>query len=639
VKTATAEEFQRLEEAQGTPKIAYRPEIDGLRALAVIPVILFHAGFKTFSGGFVGVDVFFVISGYLITSIILKDLEAGRFSLIEFYERRARRILPALFFVLFACLPFAWNLMLPADLKNFSKSLIGVSTFTSNFLFWRWSGYFDAASELKPLLHTWSLAVEEQFYLFMPLLLLVTWQSGKRWIGILLTVTALVSVALAHHFSIERPFFSFFLLPTRGWELLVGAILAYYQQEKGDSDLPETARSTLAFLGLLGVLAAVFLFDRSTPSPSFYTLIPTVGAALIIFAANRENYVGRLLSNKLMVHVGLISYSAYLWHQPLFAFSKHLLDGPSKLILGCAVMLTLLLAQFTWAVVEKPFRHRGTFGGAAIVIVFSGLTVAFVSVGIAGVVSSGFSIRFPDSDRPLAELDRFEQGRYCDREFIGKQGKAFEEDGRRKVLLIGDSYAKDVANVVAESALDDKIQISTHYISGGCGNLAQTFDRAKFIRAEDLSGCIRNGWYEIPSIQRQLIEADEIWLASNWQYWVAENLNDSIANLKLNFKKKIVVFGGKDFGRVVPKELLAVPATRRLALRSKIPDEKIRINLFMQENVQSDLFVDLIGRLCDGRGECPLFDEHGELISFDGTHLTAAGARYIGKNISPELLR
>ncbi|KPX98563.1 Acyltransferase 3 [Pseudomonas amygdali pv. myricae] len=179
------------------PALGYRPEIDGLRALAVIPVILYHAGLPLFSGGFVGVDIFFVISGYLITSIILAQMLNGRFSLIDFYERRARRILPALFVMMLVCLPVAWLTLDPSDLKYFAKSLVAVPTFSSNLLFWLESGYFDATAELKPLLHTWTLAVEEQYYLFFPPLLMLAWSMGRKWLIVLLIAAALASLALA----------------------------------------------------------------------------------------------------------------------------------------------------------------------------------------------------------------------------------------------------------------------------------------------------------------------------------------------------------------------------------------------------------------------------------------------------------
>ncbi|MBL0010644.1 MAG: acyltransferase [Nitrosomonas sp.] len=202
--------------------MVYRQEVDGLRALAVLPVILFHAGFQTFSGGFVGVDVFFVISGYLITSIILAEKQAGTFTLINFYERRARRILPALFVVMVACLPFAW-LWLPQDMKELFAKPGCCFRLCFKRVFWQTSGYFETAAELKPLLHTWSLAVEEQYYLLFPIFLMLTWHLGTRWILAMLAVAAVVSLAAAQWGSAVEPAATFYLLPTRGWELLIGA--------------------------------------------------------------------------------------------------------------------------------------------------------------------------------------------------------------------------------------------------------------------------------------------------------------------------------------------------------------------------------------------------------------------------------
>ena len=322
----------------------YRREIDGLRALAVLPVILFHAGFQTFSGGFVGVDVFFVISGYLITTVIFAELETGNFSVIKFYERRARRILPALFLMMSVCLPFAWLWLMPHDLKSFSQSLVAVSAFSSNVLFWKTSGYFESAAELKPLLHTWSLAVEEQFYVVFPIFLMLTWRLGKRWILGLLVLVFLVSLQTAQYESITKPSAAFYLLPTRAWELILGAFIALTYSRLSGIGISKSFHEGLSITGVLLILYAIFAFDELTPFPSLYTLVPTTGAALIILFANRATTAGRAIGNKVLVAVGLISYSAYLWHQPLFAFAKHRsLEAPSKTLLGILGARLLLL--------------------------------------------------------------------------------------------------------------------------------------------------------------------------------------------------------------------------------------------------------------------------------------------------------
>src|SRR5579862_3105289 len=344
----------------------YRREIDGLRALAVIPVMLFHAGFKTFSGGFVGVDVFFVISGYLITSIIVNDLQKDTFSLVNFYERRARRILPALFLVVAVCVPFAWIFLSREDLSAFSRSLAAVSVYLSNFFFWRDGGYFNTASELKPLLHTWSLAVEEQYYLLFPLFLILAWKFGRRWIVALLATIGLTSLLAAQWAAYHKPKACFFLLPTRAWELAIGALIALYLAGDRKAAVSPKAGQSLSFVGLLLILISVFAFNGDTPFPSVYALLPTVGAALIILVGTANTWTGTLLGGRIPVGIGLISYSAYLWHQPMLAFARHTVSQPSALLRSILCVIAFLLAFLSWRFVEQPFRQRKRFSRAAI---------------------------------------------------------------------------------------------------------------------------------------------------------------------------------------------------------------------------------------------------------------------------------
>ena len=384
-----------------------RHEIDGLRALAVLPVILFHAGLPSLSGGFVGVDVFFVISGYLITTLLLKDLRAGRFSLIDFYERRARRILPALFLVLLCCLPFAWAWLVPADMRSFAQSLTAVTAFASNFLFWQTSSYFDAQAELKPLLHTWSLAVEEQYYLFFPLLLLALRRWRTAALVALLLGIALLSLAWAELQVRSHPEATFYLLHTRAWELLIGALTAIWLLHRGGVPPPSGGTQTAALIGL-GLLGFANLsFDRSTPFPSLWGLIPTLGTALIIAFAHPQSVAGRLLSWRPLVGVGLISYSAYLWHQPLFAFARHRsLETPGMpLMLGLA-LLSLLLAVASWRWVEQPWRDRSRFGRRQVFAMALVGSLLFAALGLAGHFMRG--LHRPLDPAQTAFLDHFE---------------------------------------------------------------------------------------------------------------------------------------------------------------------------------------------------------------------------------------
>ena len=363
----------------------YRREVDGLRAVAVLSAIFFHAGFATFGGGYVGVDVFFVVSGYLITSIILAEHKAGTFSLTSFYERRARRILPALFVVMLACLPFAWAWSLPSEVRSFSDSLVAVTMFSSNILFWLTSGYFEHDAELRPMLHTWSLAVEEQYYVFFPLFLLFMWRFRKRWTLIVLVIVAALSLLLAQKMTFASPSTSYYLLPTRGWELLVGVFVALYFF---DNPAPHFGRFTSEIGGVVGlalIAYAIFAFDRTTPFPSYYTLAPTVGTALILLFSGPGTLVGRLLGNRVFVGIGLISYSAYLWHQPMFAFARQWLGrDPSKLALLGLAAIAMVAAYFSWKYIETPFRNKQKFSRRQIFIYSLVGAIFFVAVGIEG---------------------------------------------------------------------------------------------------------------------------------------------------------------------------------------------------------------------------------------------------------------
>jgi peptidoglycan/LPS O-acetylase OafA/YrhL len=332
----------------------YRAEIDGLRALAVVPVILFHAGFELFSGGFVGVDVFFVISGYLITKILIEDIENDRFSFLSFYERRARRILPALFFVMFVSIPFAWIWMLPSQMTDFSQSLVAVSLFGSNVLFWRESGYFDSAAEEKPLLHTWSLAVEEQYYVLFPIFLFLAWGYGKNRVFWMIVVMASISLLLSEWGWRNSAIANFYLAPTRAWELFAGSIAAFVVLKRGVQK-----NEFLSLLGLAAIVFSIFAYDESTPFPSLYALVPVLGVVMLICFAGKETVTARLLSTKVFVGIGLISYSAYLWHQPLFAFARiRLIEHPSPAWMVALSVTSIVLAYLSWRYVEQPFRNK-----------------------------------------------------------------------------------------------------------------------------------------------------------------------------------------------------------------------------------------------------------------------------------------
>ncbi|HQV40655.1 MAG: acyltransferase [Moraxellaceae bacterium] len=425
----------------------YRREIDGLRALAVLPVILFHAGFEMFSGGFVGVDVFFVISGYLITTIILSELEQGRFSIVNFYERRARRILPALFLVMLVCIPFAWFLFLPGDMKDFSQSLVAVSVFASNILFWHESGYFDTAAELKPLLHTWSLAVEEQYYLLFPLFLMLFWRLGKRWILVLLAIVGVASFFVAQWASLAKPMTAFYLLPTRGWELLIGAFSAFYLSKASREEPSIGVGEVGGCLGLSLILYAVFFYSKTTPFPGIYALTPTIGAVLIILFATEQTTIGKFIGNKVFVGVGLVSYSAYLWHQPLFSFIRTSPLEQDRSLFFLLILITFILAYISWRYVENPFRDKKKFTRAKVFILSAMAMIFFIIFGLLGHKSNGFEGRasmakFDDLAYDTSTLGYTQCDNFLDKN-DPKLNYCYGEDNDPTALVVGDSHADD----------------------------------------------------------------------------------------------------------------------------------------------------------------------------------------------------
>ena len=433
--------------------MSYRPEIDGLRAVAVAPVILFHGGIAGFSGGFVGVDVFFVISGYLITSIILREMGQGRFSLLRFWERRARRILPALVLVMVCCIPFAWMWMLPDQYLAFSRSLIAVSVFSSNILFWRESGYFAAAAEEKPLLHTWSLAVEEQFYILFPLAVLLIWRLGRRVLVAAVALVGLASLGLSQYAAHASPAANFYLLPTRAWELMAGALCAFALDRRA---LPGS--DVLAGLGLALILGAVVGFDEATPFPSVWALVPVAGTVLIVLFARSGGHVARGLSWRPVVAVGLISYSAYLWHQPLFAFARIAIPWPPPvwLILGLAA-LSLALAALSWRYVEQPFRDRsGIFTGARLPAVLLPAVAVLIVIGVDGHLRGGVPGRFPAQVQAIIDIRRADtsdcRNRYGTAEIAAGKRCVIGDTAQPPALaVIGDSHASMLTDALHET--------------------------------------------------------------------------------------------------------------------------------------------------------------------------------------------
>ncbi len=439
--------------------ISYRPDIDGLRAIAVLAVVFFHLGIEMFSGGYVGVDVFFVISGYLITSIIVRDLDANRFSIARFYERRCRRILPALGAVTLATLAAGFVLFDSTQLKNLGGTSFATAFFSSNFNFFMDTGYFAAPSESKPLLHTWSLAVEEQYYIFFPLLMIgLSRFAGKkyaRW----LTAIGICSLAISVFFMHRRPAATFFLLPARTWELLIGSLLAVGVFKPTNS---QVWRNILSIAGLVAILASVHWYTDETPFPGYAALLPTVGTALIIYAGiGGKSIVGQAISLKPVVFIGLISYSLYLWHWPAIVFAKYYaVVELTNAQIAALLAVVLLVSALSWKYIEGPFRKDSLLKTRRQVFVWSAVVTLVMAV-FGGLLyqNGGYPSRYEFEKDIFRAVDDpyWDKLRLCERQTFSTDEiqdlcTIGTGDGDPEILLWGDSHARAIAAGVDSSA-------------------------------------------------------------------------------------------------------------------------------------------------------------------------------------------
>ena len=575
----------------------YRAEIDGLRALAVLPVIFFHAGFAGFSGGFVGGDVFFVISGYLITTIITSELEEGKFTIVNFYERRARRILPALFVMLLLCLPPAYLLLLPDPLENFGQSIVSTTLFSNNILLLLTAGYWDLASEYKPLLHTWSLAVEEQYYVIFPLLMIILWRVNKSIVEIVLLALAALSFAFALAESNKE--LAFFSLHTRGFEILSGALLC---KTFSRNNYPTThnANNFMSFLGFLLIIFSIILFDEQTPFPSFYTLAPVLGTCLIIHFTTPSTLLFRILAHRYATSIGLISYSAYLFHQPILSFLRastksDLSDG--TLIL--AVMLTFVLARLSYRFVESPFRNRNIINTNLLICITLTTGISLIALGLWINSSNGFNTRLYEEYNPLEKSKNLSKRAwtYSTTKFIDSENP--------NVLVIGNSFGRDIVNVLTET---------------------YEVNNFNLVYSSTLSDC---SLLEGPN-RRLLEDSNLILFASAYS---DKNCIKSLLSMS-STDRSIYFMGGKQFGYNL-NWILRVDKENRQLLRNLVTAEFSADEFELEKLIPEENFISIVNPLIVDN-EILITDGIGNLISDDRRHLTLSGARFIGEKVLME---
>lgn len=441
-------------------KNSYRPEIDGLRCVAVLFVLLYHAQFEIFDyslfqGGYIGVDIFFVISGYLISRLLIKEInQYGKINFIKFYERRARRILPILFVVILVSIPFAYKILLPNQLTEFAQSTISAILFSSNIFFYLTNTQYGAEdSLLQPLIHTWSLGVEEQFYILFPLILIILYKCCKYKNNLMILILVLMSLGFAEWQNKTNPMFNFFLIFGRFWELGIGYLIADYEIKQGKIK-NELISNLFLLFGLLLIFLSLLLFNKTTSHPGVITFIPVLGSVLIILSnVQKKILIKKIITNKIVVGLGLISYSLYLWHYPILALARnHYVDlgNIEKIFL---LLLTLVLSIISFYLIEKPFRNKDKLSTKKITIILSLLFIFIIgsSITIINKNNKTNEVKFLMDERNNYRLT------ICGAD----NSKCIK---RNKILFIGDSMVMDGLNIILSQG---KINYEFNTI-GGC---------------------------------------------------------------------------------------------------------------------------------------------------------------------------
>jgi peptidoglycan/LPS O-acetylase OafA/YrhL len=641
---------QKFSSTSTMSHISYRPDIDGLRAIAVLSVILFHAGLSAFGGGYVGVDVFFVISGFLITSLIIEDLERGIFTLSGFWERRFRRILPALTVVIVATLIAGWFLYLPADYEALGLQALTQSFFSSNILFYKQAGYFDTESHLKPLLHTWSLAVEEQYYLFFPLASFAVWKRGRKAFAKFLIISTIVSFVFCLLVFRNNPDLTFYMLPFRGWELLVGSLLAFYSSKA--AGVPQRVRELLSLSGIVAIACAVFLYTEDTPFPGYTALLPCLGAAAIIFAGiGGKSAVSQTLSFRPLVFIGLVSYAWYLWHWPVIVFVKYLpfIEFSTPIAAVC-VVVSFVLAVLTWKFVETPFRQRKILPDQRSLFLFS-LTI-LVLLAVTGAIiwqAKGLSWRLGENVLRYASgiTDYNPKRDQCDKmapEKVSADGACTtlsESNVQPDFLLWGDSHADSLAPAFYE--LSDKYKRNGYVITHqGCPPIVD-FRQKNW--SSDMR-CFDLNQEALKIVQRKNIK--DVYIVASWNTWVNhmdadpdsvdmyghENIKASLQDTIDSLRKagaKVYLLSDIpsakfDVSRIRAMEtLFGVTLHKLIMSKDEFMQEREKSFLPLLSDINGITLIDPLDHFCSEDAGC-LTEKDGYSFYFNPTHVSVHGA-------------
>jgi peptidoglycan/LPS O-acetylase OafA/YrhL len=620
--------------------------LDGLRGIAVVSVVAYHLGLPFASGGFVGVDVFFVLSGFLITRLIATELQSGTFSIARFYERRIRRIIPALVFVCACTTALAVWLLLPQELERFSKSLIATALSVSNIWFFRNSGYFDPGAETQPLLHTWSLGIEEQFYVVFPLLLMAVFRWWPRALGKIVWLTFAASLAASIVFLPKYPLGTFYLLHSRAWELLAGGIVALGLLPRPAS----RAQSEIATaLGLAAIAVAIFTYTSKTPFPGAAALLPCLGTAMAIWAGERSSEDARMIGARVLAFppltaLGLISYSLYLWHWPLIVFTRLTTSGHLDVMQQVALAVAATgLAAATWYFVEQPFRRRGPSGfGRAAIFKGGALGLGALTASAAALLAlDGAPQRFPTTVLAIAaaQADASPLRERC--HFHVRGNRSYDDtcvigdDVPPSVIVYGDSHGAEFSAALGEFAKSRHASVRQITASGCPPAMGFTFPADEL--CERYNAGIIDRLTSIPPTTVVLATYSLAWTREYpEQFW--PGFERTISALR-TAGHRVIVLGP------VPDMLQAagIPAAvARWTAKGRDPsdfsfefgaEEVASVEAHMNEmaTAQGAIFVPVSPELCSAQGCKPYAD--GAVLYFDNNHLSMSGAQLIASRL------
>ncbi|WP_268888892.1 acyltransferase family protein [Marimonas lutisalis] len=653
------------------PHPAYRPEIDGLRMIAVLAVVLYHFGVPGLPGGFTGVDVFFVISGFLIGGILWRDLtENDRLHLGRFYIRRVKRLAPAYFAMAAVTSLFAFAIFLPFEYREFGKSLIAATLYLSNVLFWRGEGYFDIGADNKALLHTWSLSVEEQFYIALPILILLLKFSRPLLIWTLIVAFA-GSLAASVALTPGSQTTTFYLFPFRAWELLAGVLLAIYGQSRGATWAYHAA---LSWLGLALVLAGI-LFIRPQGFPGWQAILPALGTALLIANGKQANPVNHVLSMRLPVFFGKISYSLYLWHWPVLVLSKYWRDGYSGWSETAGWMaLALVLSILSWWLVETPFRRVEGARGKNVLVILVACSLAMFAIGWSAYARDGMPERFGPDVRPhiSASADFLQDTSRCapvpEGPLEGLELCVIGPTGPPRVVIWGDSHLRALMDGLGQLAQETGTP-GVIYWHAGCMPLVGVDKSESYATPAEDAACTRDKarmFKALPTFDK----AQSIILVGRWSYYVegrgtgagtgdtitlsgydgADNaevfrrgweatlpvLEENFDNIHvLRQVPEIVSYDSREVARRLAHGRLSPSAAPTSISRKKAEARAARAEAVFAPAAQAGRItvIDPWPRLCDVGGCYALEGPVGRY--FDNNHLTNTAARQIRDLFAP----